>query len=122
MIASVEGALQLGADAMLTYMFFGYGDPDAEARQAEDVARLAETCEAFGMGCIIEPMARGVRADHDIYRAEYVALGARIACELGADILKTDYTGSEVSAPSQRQRSARSDRGWPEDRNDPRGA
>src|SRR5690554_2909987 len=97
MIASVEGALQLGADAMLTYMFFGYGDPDAEARQAEDVARLAETCEAFGMGCIIEPMARGVRADHDIYRAEYVALGARIACELGADILKTDYTGSAES-------------------------
>lgn len=94
MIATVEGALQLGADAMLTYLFLGYGDPEAEARQVEDVARLAEACEAFGMGCIIEPMARGERADHDIYREEFVAMGARIACEIGADILKTDYTGS----------------------------
>jgi len=94
MIASVEGAARLGADAVLTYLFFGYGDPDAEARQAEDVARMAEACEALGIGCIIEPMARGARADHDIYRPQFVAMGARIACELGADVLKTDYSGS----------------------------
>src|SRR5690606_16232681 len=88
MIATVEDAARLGADAVLTYMFIGYGDPDAEARQVEDVARLAEACEALGIGCIIEPMARGERADHDIYRPEFIALGARIACEIGADVLK----------------------------------
>lgn len=94
MIASVEGAARLGADAVLTYMFLGYGDPDAEARQVEDVARMVEACEALGIGCIIEPMARGARADHDIYRPEFIAMGARIACEIGADVLKTDYSGS----------------------------
>jgi class I fructose-bisphosphate aldolase len=97
LISTVEGAARLGADAVLTYLFLGYDDPDAEARQAEDVAGLAEACEALGMGCIIEPMARGKRADHDIYRAEFIAMGARIACELGADILKTDYSGDAGS-------------------------
>jgi class I fructose-bisphosphate aldolase len=94
MIASVEDAARLGADAVLTYLFFGYKDPDAEAQQVEDVAHMTQACETLGIGCIIEPMARGRRADHDIYRAEYIAMGARIACEIGADVLKTDYSGS----------------------------
>ena len=94
LIATVEDAARLGADAVLVYMFVGYQDPDAEARQVEDVARVAQACEASGIGCIIEPMARGRRADHDIYNADYIAPLARMACELGADILKTDYSGS----------------------------
>ncbi|NDJ77288.1 MAG: fructose-bisphosphate aldolase [Chloroflexi bacterium] len=97
MIVSVEDAARLGADAVLAYMFIGYEDPDAEAQQVEAVARMAQDCERLGIGCIIEPMARGVRADHDIYRADYIALGARMACELGADVLKTDYSGDSGS-------------------------
>jgi fructose-bisphosphate aldolase, class I len=97
LIASVEDAARMGADAVLVYMFIGYHDPDAEARQTEDVARVAEACDRLGIGCIIEPMARGLRADHDIYRPEYIAPGARMACELGADILKTDYSGDAES-------------------------
>lgn len=94
MIASVEDALRLGADAVLSYVFFGYGDPDVEARQVEVVARLTAACEALGVGCILEPMARGKLVGDDIYRADHIALGARIASELGADLLKTDYSGS----------------------------
>jgi class I fructose-bisphosphate aldolase len=97
LIASVEDAGCLGADAVLVYMFIGYQDPEDEARQVEQVARVAQDCERLGIGCIIDPMARGHRADHDIYRAEYIALGARMACELGADLLKTDYSGSADS-------------------------
>lgn len=94
LIASVEDAARLGADAVLVYMFLGYGDPDAEAAQVEDVARVAQDCEALGIGCIIEPMPRGLLVGDDTYRADYIALGARMACELGADVLKTDYSGS----------------------------
>lgn len=97
LIASVEDAARLGADAVLVYMFVGYQDPDAEARQVEDVARVAQDCETLGIGCIIEPMARGLRADRDVYRPEYIAPLARMACELGADILKTDYSGDAES-------------------------
>lgn len=94
LIASVESAARLGADAVLVYMFLGYGDPEVEARQINDVTRVAEDCEKMGIGCIIEPMPRGTRVGEKQYDPDYVALGARMACELGADILKTDYTGS----------------------------
>lgn len=94
LIALVEDAARLGADAVLVYLFIGYDDPDAEAQQVADVARVAQDCEAMGIGCIIEPMPRGLRVGDNPYNPDYVALGARMACELGADILKTDYTGS----------------------------
>jgi fructose-bisphosphate aldolase, class I len=97
LIASVEDAARLGADAVLVYMFIGYDDPDAEARQVEDVARVARACEAMGIGCIIEPMARGARVGDNPYRADFIALGARMACEIGADVLKTDYSGDAES-------------------------
>jgi len=96
-IMSVENAARLGADAVLVYLFIGYGDPDAEADQVKAVAEAVEQCRVAGLGCIVEPMARGVQADHDIYRADYIALGVRIACELGADLLKTDYSGDAHS-------------------------
>jgi len=94
LIAGAEEAARLGADAVLMYMFLGYEDPGEEADQVEDVARTARECEVVGIGCIIEPMPRGARVGDDPYRPEFVAMGARIACEIGADLLKTDYTGS----------------------------
>jgi DhnA family fructose-bisphosphate aldolase class Ia len=66
---------------VLVYMFIGYEDPEAEARQVQEVAAVAGACEALGIGCIIEPMARGLRVGDAIYRAEFIALGARMACE-----------------------------------------
>jgi class I fructose-bisphosphate aldolase len=97
LIASVEDAARLGADAVLVYMFIGYEDPEAEAQQVENVALVAQDCEKLGIGCIIEPMPRGVLVGENPYHAEYIALGARMACEIGADILKTDYSGDEAS-------------------------
>ena len=107
LIASVEDAARLGADAVLVYMFIGYQDPDAEARQVEDVARVAQACDSTGIGCIIEPMARGARVGEDPYRADYIALGARMACEIGADVLKTDYSGDAESFRQVTQASFR---------------
>ncbi|GIL12078.1 MAG: fructose-bisphosphate aldolase [Chloroflexota bacterium] len=97
LIASVEDAARLGADAVLVYMFIGYENPEAEAQQVESVARVAQDCEALGIGCIIEPMARGLRVGDNPFNAEYIALASRMACELGADLLKTDYSGSAGS-------------------------
>jgi len=97
LLGTVEDAARLGADAVLVYMFIGYQDPAAEARQVQEVAAVAGACEALGIGCIIEPMARGLRVGDAIYRAEFIALGARMACEIGADVLKTDYSGDAES-------------------------
>lgn len=100
LIANVEDAARLGADAVLVYMFIGYQDPEVEARQVADVARVAQDCERAGLGCIIEPMPRGLRVGDNPYRPDYIALGARMACELGADLLKTDYSGDSESFKS----------------------
>lgn len=97
LIASVEDAARLGADAVLVYMFVGYADPDAEAHHIEWVARVVRDCETLGIGCIIEPMPRGGLVGDNPYDADFVALGARIACEIGADVLKTDWTGDAES-------------------------
>ncbi|MEO0561876.1 MAG: hypothetical protein AAF125_07175 [Chloroflexota bacterium] len=97
LIASVEDALRMGADAVLMYMFIGYQDPDVEAQQVEDVARITQACERWGMGCIIEPMPRGQRVGHEEYNPEYIQMVTRMACELGADLLKTDYSGDSES-------------------------
>lgn len=92
LMGTVEDAARLGADAVLVYMFIGYQDPAAEAQQVADVTRVAMACEQMGIGCIIEPMARGLRVGEDVYNARYIAAYARMACELGADVLKTDYS------------------------------
>lgn len=97
LMGSVEDAVRLGADAVLVYMFIGYEDPEAEAKSVENVTNLAMECERAGMGCIIEPMARGLRVGDDIYNADYIAAWSRMACELGADVLKTDYSGDAES-------------------------
>ncbi|MCU0513663.1 MAG: fructose-bisphosphate aldolase [Anaerolineae bacterium] len=97
LIGTVEDAVRLGADAVLAYMFIGYDSPDTEAQQVQAVALLAQACDSAGIVCMIEPMARGLRTGDHIYDPDYIALGARMACELGADVLKTDYSGSPES-------------------------
>jgi class I fructose-bisphosphate aldolase len=97
LMGSVEDAVRLGADAVLVYMFIGYENPEAEAKAVENVTHVVMECERIGMGCIIEPMARGLRVGEDIYNADYIAAWSRMACELGADILKTDYSGDADS-------------------------
>lgn len=97
LIGSVEDAARLGADAVLVYIFIGYEDPEAEAAQVESVAYLAQECEALGIGCFIEPMPRGLLVGDNPFNADYIALGARLACEIGADVLKTDYSGDAES-------------------------
>lgn len=97
LIASAEDAARLGADAVLVYMFVGYERPETEAQQVEHVAAVAQACDRLGMGCIIEPMPRGMRVGDDTYNPHYIQLVARMACEIGADVLKTDYSGSSAT-------------------------
>ncbi len=93
LIGTVEDAVRLGADAVLTFMFVGYEDPDVEAREIEKNALVARACEAAGMPHIIEPMARGLLAGSKRYDAELIRMHVRNAAELGADAIKTDYSG-----------------------------
>jgi DhnA family fructose-bisphosphate aldolase class Ia len=78
-------------------MFIGTESPDTEADQLQHVAQVAQTCDTLGIGCIIEPMPRGVLVGENPYNVDYITMCARMACEIGADVLKTDYSGDPES-------------------------
>lgn len=93
-IAAVEEAIRWGADAVLTYLFVGLNDAAAEAEEVRRNAEVNRACERFGMVHIIESMARGARVGSP-NRKEFVALHTRLAGELGADLIKTDFLETE---------------------------
>jgi DhnA family fructose-bisphosphate aldolase class Ia len=56
---------------------------------------VARECEKLGVPLIAEMVpVKGDRISNP-YDAEIVSLGARVGAELGADIIKTHFTGSE---------------------------
>jgi len=89
---AVELALRLGADALKADMFPGAPDPSAWAY----IEPLAARCEAWGMPLMAEtiPVSFGAR---DAHTPENLIDGARMGSDLGADIIKTMYTGDPES-------------------------
>jgi len=90
LVTTVEDAIRIGADAVSIHVNVGAED---EAEMLHDLGRTARTCDLWGMPLIAMMYPRGpkVRSEHGV---EYVKLAARIGSELGADIVKTNYTGS----------------------------
>jgi DhnA family fructose-bisphosphate aldolase class Ia len=89
-IAAVEDAVRWGADAVLSYLFLGLSDAAAEAEGIRRNGEINRACERLGIVHVIESMARGGRMTV-VNKKEYVALHTRIAAELGADVIKTDF-------------------------------
>jgi class I fructose-bisphosphate aldolase len=92
LVGQVEDAVRYGADAVVTYMFMGSGDAEHEAREIAKNAEVSRAAERFGVPHIIESMARGKDVANP-YDVSWVKLHTRIASELGADLIKTDYPG-----------------------------
>ncbi|MGA2415988.1 MAG: hypothetical protein ABSF59_16155 [Candidatus Sulfotelmatobacter sp.] len=99
LLARPEEALRLGADAVLTYLIIGTGDADFEMKEITRNAEVARECERVGIPLIVESLARGkdVRNPGD---PKWLNLHTRMAAELGADAVKTDYSGDKVSMRS----------------------
>jgi DhnA family fructose-bisphosphate aldolase class Ia len=99
LLARPEEALRCGADAVLTYLVVGTGDADFEMKEISRNAEIARECERVGIPLIIESLARGkdVQNPGDL---KWLNLHTRMAVELGADAVKTDYTGDPASMRS----------------------
>ncbi len=97
-LGSVEDALSFGADGVISYMFIGWSDREAEARHVEHNAALTLECERLGVVRVIETMirGRGISRAEEI-RADYVATAARMASEVGCDLVKVEWPGSAES-------------------------
>jgi DhnA family fructose-bisphosphate aldolase class Ia len=96
LLARPEDALRHGADAVLTYLPVGTGDTDFEAREVARNAEVARECERIGIPFIVETIARGKNAENPS-DAKWLNLHTRMAVELGADMVKTDYAGDAAT-------------------------
>ena len=96
MLASPEEALRHGADAVLTFLVVGTGDADFETKEIARNAATARECERVGIPLIAETLARG-KAVANPGDPSWLALHTRIAVELGADVIKTDYSGNPAT-------------------------
>lgn len=88
-VTSVEKALKLGADAVSIHVNVG---SEKEAEMLQESGRIAEECDEWGMPLLAMMYPRGpkITNEHD---PEVVKHAARVGAELGADIVKTNYTG-----------------------------
>ncbi len=85
--ADVEDLLALSADAVAASAFIG---SDSEHETLRHVARVADQCHRWQV-----PLVGVMGVGHEKEKtqdARFIALGARVAAEHGADIVKTYYT------------------------------
>lgn len=95
LVASVEDAVAMGAEAVITYLFTCNNRPEEETRAFEICGATASACRKWGIVHVVEAMAaRGGFARHD--DPDAIALNCRIAGELGADIIKTDWCSDQA--------------------------
>lgn len=89
-VASVKDAIQLGADAVVTFLLAGYDTDAQEADNIKTLSLIAAGTRAHGIPFIVEPLAvqKGANVVRDF---EIMRLIVRMASELGADLIKADY-------------------------------
>lgn len=89
--AEVEDAIRAGADAVSVQVTFGVPEENAMLR---DLTRVVSACERWGLPLLTMVYAHG--GDPASLPAR-VAHAARVAAELGSDLVKVPYTGSADS-------------------------
>ncbi|MBQ0983212.1 2-amino-4,5-dihydroxy-6-one-heptanoic acid-7-phosphate synthase [Streptomyces sp. F63] len=91
---TVAEAVRLGADAVSVQVTFGTAE---EKAMLTDLAAIAGQCSQWDMPLLTMVYVRGADPVADPGK---VAHGARVAAELGADVVKVQYTGSRESFES----------------------
>jgi len=89
LVMTVEEALTMGADAVSVHINIG---AENEPEMLRLLGYVSKKCMKWGMPLVamMYPRGKKVKSEHDV---EVVKLAARIGAELGADIVKTNYTG-----------------------------
>jgi class I fructose-bisphosphate aldolase len=89
-VASVKEAAALGADAIGYTLYVG---SPREADMFRDFGAISAEADDYGLPCVVWAYPRG-KYVKDEKSVESVSYAARVALELGADIVKVNYTGS----------------------------
>jgi class I fructose-bisphosphate aldolase len=93
MVGSVTDAIKLGADAVSIHVNLG---DETEPQMLADLGALCSEANEWGMPVLAMMYARGPKIK-DEYDPQIVAQCARVGVELGADIVKVNYTGDTES-------------------------
>jgi len=88
----VEDAIARGADIVLVALHLGTGSEEQDARSVEVFCRLANQAHRLGIPVIGEFFPAHYTKLTQEQMHDLVYSGARIAAELGADLIKTFYT------------------------------
>ncbi|HEY8417279.1 MAG TPA: hypothetical protein VIK93_04485 [Limnochordales bacterium] len=92
LVAGVEEALALGADAVKVLLIFGRKDLRVHADNLERVARVIAAGDRWGVPVMVETVLWGLGVPEERrHDPEWVTHIARIGAELGADIIKAPY-------------------------------
>lgn len=88
--ATVEDAVRLGADAVGYTLYVGSPAQDTDIMQ---LMSIREECDRFGMPLVVWAYPRGEAVEskggnQGLYAIDYAA---RVACELGADVVKLNF-------------------------------
>jgi len=92
-VCEVEEAIRLGADAVSIHVNIG---SETEPEQLMQLGYLAQRCDYWGMPLLamMYPRGKNIKNPHD---PAVVAHASRAGAELGADVIKTNYTGDPDS-------------------------
>ena len=89
LVCSVEEAIKLGADGVSIHVNIGAED---EKEMLRDFGEVSKQCQAWGMPLLAMMYTRGkkIESESDVTVVKHAA---RVAAELGADLVKVNYTG-----------------------------
>ncbi len=90
LVCSVEEAVRLGADAVSIHINIG---ANTEGEMFQHMGQISKACREWGMPLIAMMYTRGMKVTSE-YDVKVVKHAARVGAELGADIVKVNYTGS----------------------------
>lgn len=97
-IGSVEEALRIGADAVVVYVALA---GDNEPEMISYLSEVGESCELLGMPFIAEAEYPNAYQSLDkmgqTLGPEYLKRNARLCAEMGADIVKVNWSGDRKS-------------------------
>jgi predicted phospho-2-dehydro-3-deoxyheptonate aldolase len=89
LVCTVEEAIKLGADGVSIHVNIGAED---EKEMLRDFGEVSKHCQAWGMPLLAMMYTRGkkIKSESDVAVVKH---SARVAAELGADLVKVNYTG-----------------------------
>ena len=92
-VSTVREAVRLGADAVSVHINVG---SHHEQDMLEKFSRIREECDDYGVPTLAMMYPRGPSIPNE-HAYDAVSHAARLGYELGADIVKTNYTGTVES-------------------------